>query len=197
MISILDYGSGNIRSAQRALERVGCEVELTSNFEESLNAFGLVIPGVGAFGSCMRQLKEVRGDEIIARRFESNRPILGICVGMQVLFSGSEESIDLGLGIFPQKVSKLDAPILPHIGWNEVVSDAPPRILDGLVGERFYFVHSYGVKIAPTGALVATTNYGGNFLASLELGSLSAVQFHPEKSGEAGLQLLKNWAQGL
>lgn len=192
-ISILDYGSGNIRSAQRALERVGVTVEITSNFHGSLESEGLVVPGVGAFGSCMKQLRHVRGEEIIQRRFESNRPTLGICVGMQVLFSGSEESREDGIAIFAERVEKLDAPVLPHIGWNKVESEAPPFFLEGLMGERFYFVHSYALTIAPSKARVATSRYGEAFISALELGSLSAVQFHPEKSGDAGLELLRNW----
>lgn len=192
-ISILDYGSGNIRSAQRALERVGVTVEITSDFQGSLESEGLVVPGVGAFGSCMKQLRDVRGDEIIQRRFESNRPTLGICVGMQVLFSGSDESREDGLTIFTERVEKLDAPVLPHIGWNKVESEAPPFFLEGLMDERFYFVHSYAVTSAPSKARVATSRYGEAFISALELGSLSAVQFHPEKSGDVGLELLRNW----
>lgn len=192
-ISILDYGSGNIRSAQRALERVGVTVEITSDFQGSLESEGLVVPGVGAFGSCMKQLRDVRGEEIIQRRFESNRPTLGICVGMQVLFSGSDESREDGLTIFTERVEKLDAPVLPHIGWNKVESEAPPFFLEGLMDERFYFVHSYAVTSAPSKARVATSRYGKAFISALELGSLSAVQFHPEKSGDVGLELLRNW----
>lgn len=197
VISILDYGSGNIRSAQRALERVGLEVEVTSDFEKALESSGLVVPGVGAFGSCMNQLRAVRGDEVIRARFKSDRPILGICVGMQVLFAGSEESKEQGLAILPSNVSKLKAPILPHIGWNEVTSMAPMRLLEGMSGERFYFVHSYAAKNLAGDALTAISNYGEDFIAAFELGSLNAVQFHPEKSGDVGLQLLKNWADAL
>lgn len=192
-ISILDYGSGNIRSAQHALEKMGVEVEITSDFRESLESEGLVVPGVGAFGSCMQQLRNVRGDEIIRHRLEVDRPTLGICVGMQVLFSGSDESREDGLAIFAERVEKLDAPVLPHIGWNKVESEAPPFFLEGLMGERFYFVHSYAVTSAPSKARVATSSYGEAFISALELSSLSAVQFHPEKSGDAGLELLRNW----
>lgn len=196
-ISILDYGSGNIRSAQRALERVGLDVEVTSDFERALESTGLVVPGVGAFGSCMNQLRAVRGDDVIRARFNSHRPILGICVGMQVLFAGSDESKEEGLAILPNKVSKLNAPILPHIGWNEVTGVAPLELLKGINGERFYFVHSYATREVPGDARTGISNYGEDFIAALELGSLSAVQFHPEKSGDVGLQLLKNWADAL
>lgn len=196
-ISILDYGSGNIRSAQRALERVGLEVEVTSDFERALESSGLVVPGVGAFGSCMNQLRAVRGDEVIRARFKSDRPILGICVGMQVLFAGSEESKEEGLAILPNKVNELAAPILPHIGWNEVAEVAPLQLLKGINAERFYFVHSYAAREVSGDAKTAIANYGEDFIAAVELGSLSAVQFHPEKSGDVGLQLLKNWAEVL
>lgn len=196
-ISVLDYGSGNIRSAQRALERVGLQVEVTSDFEKALDSEGLVVPGVGAFGSCMRQLREIRGDEIIKRRFDSGRPTLGICVGMQILFEGSDESEDQGLSLLTGRVSKLAAPVLPHIGWNEVSGGSALQLLTGLDSERFYFVHSYAAKSAPAGAFTASSKYGDEFLAALEYGALKAVQFHPEKSGDAGLQLLKNWADAL
>ena len=196
-ISVLDYGSGNIRSAQRALERVGLQVEVTSDFNKALNAEGLVVPGVGAFGSCMRQLREIRGDEIIKNRFDSVRPTLGICVGMQIFFDGSDESEDLGLSLLSGRVAKLNAPVLPHIGWNELNGSSALQLLTGLDGERFYFVHSYAAKSAPVGASTASTKYGEEFLAALEVGALKAVQFHPEKSGDAGLQLLKNWADAL
>lgn len=196
-ISILDYGSGNIRSAQRALERVGLGVEVTSDFEKALECSGLVVPGVGAFGSCMKQLRAVRGDDVLRARFISHRPILGICVGMQVLFAGSDESKEEGLAILPNKVNKLNAPILPHIGWNEVTGAAPLDLLKGINGERFYFVHSYAAREVPGDAKTGISNYGEDFIAALELGSLSAVQFHPEKSGDVGLHLLKNWADAL
>ncbi len=196
-ISILDYGSGNIRSAQRALERVGLEVEVTSDFERAWESSGLVVPGVGAFGSCMNQLRTVRGDEVIRARFKSDRPILGICVGMQILFAESEESNEEGLAILPNKVNKIAAPILPHIGWNEVTEIAQLRILKGISAERFYFVHSYAAREVTGDAKSAISNYGEDFIAAIELGPLCAVQFHPEKSGDVGLQLLKNWAETL
>lgn len=145
----------------------------------------------------MNQLRAVRGDDVIRARFNSHRPILGICVGMQVLFAGSDESKEEGLAILPNKVSKLNAPILPHIGWNEVTGAEPLELLKDINGERFYFVHSYAAREVPGDAKTGISNYGEDFIAALELGSLSAVQFHPEKSGEVGLQLLKNWADAL
>lgn len=197
LISILDYGSGNIRSAQRALERVGLAVEVTSEFERSLNVDGLLVPGVGAFGSCVRQLRSIRGDEIIKRRFESGRPTLGICVGMQILFESSDESEDPGLSLLSGRVEKLNYPILPHIGWNELQGGANLQLLSGLAGERFYFVHSYAVKSRSLKLQSAVSKYGDEFIAVIESGAMKAVQFHPEKSGDAGLQLLKNWADAL
>lgn len=197
LISVLDYGSGNIRSAQRALEHLGLTVEVTSSYERALAADGLVVPGVGAFGNCINQLKEIRGDEAIKERNKLGRPILGICVGMQVLFEKSAESQESGLGLITGVVEKLSAPVLPHIGWNKLQADRAPKLLTGLIDERFYFVHTYAVKKSPQGSFFATSNYGENFLAVIEQGALSAVQFHPEKSGEAGLQLLRNWADSI
>ena len=202
MIAILDYGSGNIRSAQRALERVETSVEVTSDYQVALNADGLVVPGVGAFGSCMSQLQSISGDELIKERFKAGRPALGICVGMQVLFSSSEESPQQGINLFSTTVRRLNAPVLPHIGWNEVTKRAPDnlKLLKGIEGERFYFVHSYAVmeiQDGLDGLNTASSKYGEEFIAALEFGSISAVQFHPEKSGEAGLQLLKNWSEAL
>ena len=197
MIAILDYGSGNIRSAQRAIERVGGSTEVTSDYEVALNADGLLVPGVGAFGSCMRQLSGVKGDSIIKQRLNLARPTLGVCVGMQVLFESSDESNEAGLSIVAGRVKKLSAKILPHIGWNEVnCKDAMP-LMQGLSGQRFYFVHSFAATSAPEEFAKATTTYGEDFLAAMQSGALSAVQFHPEKSGDAGMQLLKNWVNSL
>jgi glutamine amidotransferase len=172
-------------------------VEVTSSYERALGADGLVVPGVGAFGNCINQLKEIRGHEVIEERNKLGRPTLGICVGMQVLFEKSAESQEPGLALITGAVEKLSAPVLPHIGWNKLQADRAPKLLKGLIDERFYFVHSYAVKKSPQGSAFATSNYGENFLAVIEHGALSAVQFHPEKSGEAGLQLLRNWADSI
>jgi glutamine amidotransferase len=197
LIAILDYGSGNIRSAQRAIERLGVSTEVTSEYEVALNAAGLLVPGVGAFGSCIRQLLQINGDLILKERLKLNRPTLGVCVGMQILFESSAESKEAGLALVAGKVKKLSAKILPHIGWNEVHVEKEMNLMRGLNNQRFYFVHSYAATTAPDEFLQAKSNYGEEFVAAIQSGSLSAVQFHPEKSGDAGMQLLKNWVSAL
>jgi imidazole glycerol-phosphate synthase subunit HisH len=196
-VVVLDYGSGNLRSAQRALERAGAEVTVTADTAAALAADGLVVPGVGAFAACMAGLRAVRGDEVIAKRLASSRPVLGICVGMQVLFREGVEhgQHTAGCGVLPGVVQRLTAPVLPHMGWNTVRAPAGSTLLAGL-GEqtRFYFVHSYAVTtIPPAPALTATTSHGQEFAAVVEQGPLSATQFHPEKSADAGVALLANW----
>ena len=197
MIAILDYGSGNIRSAQRAIERVGAKTEVTSDYNIALSAAGLFVPGVGAFGSCMNQLRAIRGDELIKERFNQDLPTLGVCVGMQVLFERSEESSELGIGLLSGEVKRLSTPILPHIGWNEVKAESPTKLMKGLDGARFYFVHSFATLKVSGDISKAIANYGEAFLAAIEYKTLSAVQFHPEKSGDAGLALLKNWVDSI
>ncbi len=199
MIAILDYGSGNIRSAQRACERAGLQTQITRDYEEGLNARGLVIPGVGAFASCMKQLRVIAGDRLIKERIAKSRPILGICVGMQILYQSSEEGRGdcAGIGALSGKVSKLPAKVLPQIGWNTVATDPKSRLFKGLNGERFYFVHSFAALDTEPNALSARSDYGASFIAGIESGAINAVQFHPEKSGAAGIQLLRNWAEML
>jgi glutamine amidotransferase len=197
-VVLLDYGSGNLRSAERALQRAGADVELTADFDRALDADGLVVPGVGAFAACMRGINAVRGGTLVWDRLRKGRPVLGICVGMQVLFeSGVEhgERTD-GLGVLPGQVTRLQADVVPHMGWNTV--DVPPEsaLFAGLESERFYFVHSYAVHGTPEG-LVTTAEHGERFVAAVERGPLSATQFHPEKSGDAGAALLHNWVRSL
>jgi glutamine amidotransferase len=196
-VVVLDYGSGNLRSAQRALEQAGAGVTVTADTAAALAADGLVVPGVGAFAACMAGLRAVHGDEIIAKRLASSRPVLGICVGMQVLFrEGVEHGLrTAGCGVLPGVVQRLTAPVLPHMGWNTVRAPAGSTLLAGLgTDTRFYFVHSYAVTaIPPDPALTATTSHGQEFAALVEQGPLSATQFHPEKSADAGLALLANW----
>ena len=202
---ILDYGSGNLRSAKRALERVGATTAVSADPDAALNASGLVLPGVGAFAACMRGLRAVRGDEIIAKRLAGSRPVLGICVGMQVLFAQGHEHGErtAGCGIWPGVVDRLRAPVLPHMGWNTVRAAAGSALFAGIgPGERFYFVHSYAARswADPAGGLSGTplltwAEHGQPFLAAVEDGRLCATQFHPEKSGDAGAALLTNWLE--
>ncbi|MEY3972070.1 MAG: imidazole glycerol phosphate synthase subunit HisH [Actinomycetota bacterium] len=200
-VALLDYGSGNIHSAAKALQAAGAEVKLTSNKSELTEADGLVIPGVGAFAAVMEKLNQLDAGSIIDSRLVAGRPVLGICVGMQVLFErGVENQGADGFGQWPGVVEKLNAPILPHIGWTEVESDPESELFSGLENERFYFVHSYAAKswlldIRPPfrSAKLAYAEHGEKFLAAVENGPLSATQFHPEKSGQAGLKLLGNW----
>lgn len=206
-VVVFDYGSGNVRSAQRALEHVGAEVTLTSDFETALNADGLFVPGVGAFDACMQGIKKFRGGEIIGRRLAGGRSVFGVCVGMQVLFEqGVEHGIETeGLSEWPGVVEKLEADVLPHMGWNTVSAAGGSKLFANIESERFYFVHSYGVRkwLMPDefektqAPLVTWCEYGEKFVAAVENGPLVATQFHPEKSGDAGLQVLQNWLKGL
>lgn len=194
MISILDYGSGNLRSAQRAFELTGHDVKITADADVFLSADAYVVPGVGAFGACMDQLQSINGVDIVREAVASKKPIFGICVGMQILFSLGEEKGDhQGVGIFDGVVEQIQAPVLPHIGWNTV--EANSSIFDGLENSMFYFVHSYGVKRAPQHASVSWSTYGERFIAAVQRENVFATQFHPEKSGDAGAKLIKNWAQ--
>jgi imidazole glycerol-phosphate synthase subunit HisH len=211
-VVVLDYGSGNLRSAQRALARVGADADT------ALECDGLAVPGVGAFAACMAGLRAVGGDKLIARRIELGRPVLGICVGMQVLFAASAEAPggsggvvppgkdwpSEGCGAWPGTVERLDAGVLPHMGWNTVSAVPGSALFTGILpGTRFYFVHSYALRAAAagqltaSGALISWAEHGDRFAAAVEQGVLSATQFHPEKSGDAGAALLANWLETL
>jgi glutamine amidotransferase len=208
-VVVLDYGCGNVRSAVRALERVGARTELTARRDIVLEADGLVVPGVGAFGACLTALQSVHGGELIGRRLAGSRPVLGICVGMQVLFDASTEpgsETTPGLAEWPGQVERLEAPVVPHMGWSPVFAPQGTRLLRGVEEERFYFVHSYAVRRweletpaeSPIAApMVTWAEHGGRFVAAVENGPLAATQFHPEKSGDAGAALLENWVRGL
>jgi imidazole glycerol-phosphate synthase subunit HisH len=202
-VAVLDYGSGNLRSAQRALARAGADVAVTADPQAALAADGLVVPGVGAFAACMAGLRAVGGERVIDRRLAGGRPVLGICVGMQILFAeGIEHGMHTeGCGQWPGLVARLSAPVLPHMGWNTVL--APPgSVLFAGIGpaDRFYFVHSYAATALPLGSapymtapLIAWATHGVPFIAAVENGPLMATQFHPEKSGDTGARLLSNW----
>ncbi|GAB2503942.1 Imidazole glycerol phosphate synthase subunit HisH [Corynebacterium atrinae] len=203
-VALLDYGSGNLRSAQRAVERVGADVTVTSDPQVALNADGLLVPGVGAFAACMEGLNKVQGARLIGSRLAGGRPVMGICVGMQILFEeGHEHGVhSRGCGEWPGTVERLQAAVLPHMGWNTVAAPEGSQMFAGISEEeRFYFVHSYGVRdwtlvtdelTAPP--LVTWAEHGGDsFVAAVENGPLWATQFHPEKSGDTGAVLLENW----
>ena len=201
-VVVLDYGSGNLRSAQRALQRVGAAVEVTADAGAAAAADGLVVPGVGAFEACMTGLRKIAGERIIADRVAAGRPVLGVCVGMQILFArGVEFGVETtGCGQWPGAVTRLDAPVIPHMGWNVVNAAPGSALFKGLDADaRFYFVHSYAAQRweGSPEALLTWATHQVPFLAAVEDGPLSATQFHPEKSGDAGAAVLSNWVEGL
>lgn len=206
LVAVLDYGSGNVHSAVKALVSAGADARLTADRGLIQDAAGLLVPGVGAFDAVMSALRESRGDEMIERRLAGGRPVLGICVGMQVLFERGVErgAVEEGLGQWPGTVTELDAPVLPHMGWNTVRAGEGSVLFRGLEQERFYFVHSFGVQTWELDVIrpfrqpsVTWCDYGTPFVAAVENGPLSATQFHPEKSGAAGIRLLANWVDSL
>jgi glutamine amidotransferase len=198
LIAILDYGSGNLRSAQRAFEIAAKNVVVTNDLKVCLEASALVIPGVGAFSACMKQLENIGAVDLISERVEKTRPIFGICVGMQTLFESSNEKVEsAGIGILAGEVNKLSAPVLPHMGWNTVKVGSNSKLFSGIENESFYFVHSYAAKKVVPDAVNTTTNYGEDFLAAVEKDFVVSTQFHPEKSGAAGARLISNWVATL
>jgi imidazole glycerol-phosphate synthase subunit HisH len=200
-VVVLDYGSGNLRSAERALARAGAAVTVTDDPHAAREAEGLVVPGVGAFAACMEGLTAVQGPRVVGARLAGGRPVLGICVGMQVLFdAGVEHGVRTeGCGEWPGVVDGLEADVLPHMGWNTVQAPEGSRLFAGVAHERFYFVHSYAARdwtlphLFGSAPHVTWADHGGRFVAAAEQGALSATQFHPEKSGDAGVHLLENW----
>jgi glutamine amidotransferase len=203
-VVVLDYGSGNLRSAQRALQRAGAETTVTADLDAAARADGLVVPGVGAYAACMAGVDALGAGPVVADRIRDGRPVLGICVGMQIMFAAGEEHgvTTKGLGLLPGTVGRLDAPVVPHMGWNEVAWPAGTRLGAGVApGTRFYFVHSYAALPGPplddAGVAVAVSTHGVDFVAATEHGPLWTTQFHPEKSGDAGATLLANWVAEL
>ncbi len=209
-VVVFDYGSGNVHSAVRALERVGASVTLTGDTSAAADCDGLFVPGVGNFHACMRGLRRADGPRVIDRRLAGSRPVLGVCVGMQVLFDGSTEPTsgapEDGLGEWPGRVERLPADVVPHMGWSTVRPAPGSALFAGVEDERFYFVHSYAAQqwtLHPTGTfagvapLVTWSSHGSDFVAAVENGPLWATQFHPEKSGDAGAHLLENWVGSL
>lgn len=205
-VTVLDYGSGNVHSVCKALTEAGADVTLTDNAKNIYESDGLVVPGVGAFGSVMEKLKGHGADRLIDKRLTASRPVFGICVGMQVMFeTGLEHGVETqGLGQWPGTVKLLDAPRLPHIGWSKVEASSGSTLFNGVEQERFYFVHSYAsvaweLDIRPPfiPAHLTWSNHGERFLAAVENGPLVTTQFHPEKSGPAGLKLLSNWIESI
>jgi len=198
LIAILDYGSGNLRSAQRAFELAHSQVVVTNDPKICEEAQGLVVPGVGAFAACMDQLIGVGGREIITARVAKERPIFGICVGMQVLFDSSNEKKNCdGVGVLQGEVDLIKAPLHPHMGWNNVSAPSGSKLFQGVEDEMFYFVHSYAAKTKVPNALNTTCEYGEEFIAAVERDYVVATQFHPEKSGDAGAKLISNWVTSL
>jgi imidazole glycerol-phosphate synthase subunit HisH len=202
-VVILDYGSGNLRSAERAVARTGVDVTVTSDLDAAAAADGLFVPGVGAYAACMAGIERLGAGPVIAERVAAGRPVIGVCVGMQILFdSGVEHGVETkGLGLLPGVVSRLTAERIPHMGWNTVDVPDGSRLLRGLGGARFYFVHSYAATdldaLRRAGAEVTTASHDLPFAAAVEAGPLTAAQFHPEKSADAGHALLRNWVAGL
>jgi imidazole glycerol-phosphate synthase subunit HisH len=198
-LAILDYGMGNLRSVEKALERVGAEADITSDPSRAESADGLILPGVGAFPKAMERVREIGLDELIANRLQSGVPVLGICLGLQLLFDSSVENEGAsGLALLAGMVSPLEANgyKVPHIGWSPVEWQHDSRLTEGLGPETpFYFVHSFAPRPATAEDVLGTAAYGERFACAVEHPPLYGVQFHPEKSSAAGLQLLSNFVR--
>ncbi|WP_210602596.1 imidazole glycerol phosphate synthase subunit HisH [Brevibacterium oceani] len=194
-VAVLDYGAGNVRSAVRAVSAAGAEVTLTADHDVIDDSDGLLVPGVGAFSAVMEGLQNVGGVDLIRKRHEQGRPLLGICVGLQVFFArGEEHGVKTeGIGLWPGAVTGLNAPVVPHMGWSQISAPSTSAMFAGIEDERFYFVHSYAATQPPPGTIVTTARHGEDFVAAVEDGTTWAAQFHPEKSAGAGQRLLRNW----
>lgn len=198
MIKMLDYGAGNVRSVKNGVKLLGCEIEMVENPEDIINADKIIFPGVGNFGVVMKRLKQAGYIEPLLRRIQENKPLLGICVALQTFFEGSEEAPGVaGLGVIRGRVRRFDDKLLsvPQIGWNGIKMHKNSRIMSGYEQEKLYFVHSYYGEIQESNRewILATTDYGSEFISAVELGNITAFQFHPEKSGKAGLKILDNF----
>jgi glutamine amidotransferase len=195
-IAVIDYGIGNLRSAEKALQHLGADATLTADADAIASADAVVLPGVGAFGACMRALRDSGLEPVAKEAATDGRPFLGVCVGMQMLFDGSDESPDVpGLGVVAGRVTRLpDSERLPQIGWNTLDVRPDSRLAAGLgAAPWLYFVHSFAPDPADDGVVAAWCTYGRRFAAAVEAGPLWATQFHPEKSSDAGLRLLTNF----
>ncbi len=199
VIAIIDYGVGNLYSVEKAFVRLGAEAVVTSDPAAIMGAAKVVLPGVGAFGDCMSNLAEYGLTDVVRKVAAKGTPLLGICVGLQILFAGSEEDPGVpGLGIFPGMVRRLVAPGLkvPHMGWNSLEFSGANALFAGLTGNPYvYFVHSYHAVPDDSALVTAWTEYGGRVTAAVGRDNVYAVQFHPEKSGDAGLKILANFKE--
>jgi glutamine amidotransferase len=196
MIAVVDYGIGNLRSAEKALQHLGADARLTSDAAQIADADAVVLPGVGNFGACMNALRASDLESVTRAAATDGRPFLGICVGMQMLFDGSDESPDVrGLGVVAGRITRLPGPVrLPQMGWNTLDARSDTGLLAGLPTPAwFYFVHSYAPEPSDQTVVAAWCDYGRRFAAAIESGPLWATQFHPEKSGAVGLALLANF----
>lgn len=198
-VAVLDYGAGNLRSAARALTRAGAEVEVTADPAGASAADAIVVPGVGHFGQCVRQFREAGLEELVRGWVDDGKPLLGICVGMQILYAASAEDPDVpGLGVLPGRVRRLPGSVrVPHMGWNVVEAERDDPLLAGVDNEHAYFVHSYYAEPTDREHVVATCAYGPGFPCVVRVGSVVGTQFHPEKSADVGARLLANFVAGI
>ena len=197
-VVIVDYGVGNLRSVQKAFAATGCEAIVTADENELRNARRLVLPGVGAFGACMKALSERGFDRLVREKAREGTPLLGVCVGMQLLFDESDEfGATSGLGLIAGKVRRFENDlVVPHVGWNRIYQKRPHVLFEGIPDGSFcYFVHSFYCESADEGVIVGETDYGGRYASVVASGNIYGAQFHPEKSQDVGLRMLKNFGQ--